>query len=147
MRVPNLGLSLTIEPGQAETLVGLTQAFKAVAVIVESGDMAGHATALTPGDVIVTAAFGGMSGVANAGVTGTVIESLEMAPLDFVTPAGTQVKYTARARFSDSSVHDITLLGYWQSSKESIVIIGTSINIQKGNKRAGESGSANVTVN
>ncbi|QFU21611.1 Ig-like domain-containing protein [Shewanella eurypsychrophilus] len=99
---------------------------KSIAVIVESGEMAGHATAVSAGTLTVTAAFEGLSGVVNAEVTDAVIESIELTPLDYITPAGTQVKYTSRARFSDASVHDITLLGYWQSSELSVANIGIS---------------------
>ncbi|MCL1064566.1 Ig-like domain-containing protein [Shewanella benthica] len=97
---------------------------RAVAVIVESGEMGGHATALESGNVMITAAFQGISGTASAEVTDAVIESIEISPLDITTPAGTSVEYSARARFSDMSVHDITLLGYWQSSDTDIAIIG-----------------------
>ncbi|BAJ00830.1 surface protein, putative [Shewanella violacea DSS12] len=97
---------------------------KTIAVIVESGEMGGHATALSPGNVMIKAEFNGMSGTGSGVVTDAVIETIEISPLDFVTPAGSQVNYTARARFSDASVHDITLLGYWQSSEESIANIG-----------------------
>ena len=97
---------------------------KAVAVIVESGEMGGHATALESGNVMITAAFLGISGTASAEVTDAVIESIEISPLNITTPVGTSVEYSARARFSDMSVHDITLLGYWQSSDTNIAIIG-----------------------
>ncbi|WP_076407515.1 Ig-like domain-containing protein [Shewanella sp. UCD-KL12] len=99
---------------------------KSIAVIVESGDMGGHATAISPGSVEVTASFGNQSGAVTAEVTQAVIESIEITPLDYVTPAGTQVVYSARARFSDASVHDITLLGYWQSTIDSVANIGIS---------------------
>ena len=97
---------------------------KAVAVIVASGELGGHATALESGNVMITAAFQGISGTASAEVTDAVIESIEISPLNITTPAGTSVEYSARARFSDMSVHDITLLGYWQSSDTNIAIIG-----------------------
>lgn len=97
---------------------------KAVAVIVESGEMGGHATALESGNVVVTARFQEVSGAASAEVTDAVIESIEISPLDITTPAGTNVGYSARARFSDMSVHDITLLGYWQSGDTNIATIG-----------------------
>ncbi|MBW8183499.1 Ig-like domain-containing protein [Shewanella nanhaiensis] len=97
-----------------------------IAVIVESGEKGGHATAISPGTVEVTASFENQSGAVTAEVTRAVIESIDITPLDYVTPAGTQVNYSARARFSDSSVHDITLLGYWQSTDESVANIGSS---------------------
>ncbi|AQS37731.1 Ig-like domain-containing protein [Shewanella psychrophila] len=97
---------------------------KVVAVIVESGEMGGHATALEPGNEVVTASFQQVLGTASAEVTDAVIESIEISPLDVTTPAGSNVAYSARARFSDMSVHDITSLGYWQSSDTNIATIG-----------------------
>ncbi|MEC4727344.1 Ig-like domain-containing protein [Shewanella sp. D64] len=96
---------------------------ESVVIIDGSGEQGGHATALAPGSVTVTALFQGVSGAANADVTNAVIESIEITPLNIMTPAGTDVTYTARARFSDLSVHDISLLGYWQSSNAQIATI------------------------
>lgn len=99
---------------------------KQVVGIVSEGEHGGHGIALSPGMTEIVAEFQQLSAHGVAEVTSAVIESIEISPIDFVTPAGTHVEYTARARFSDASVHDISLLGYWQSSESNVATIGVS---------------------
>ncbi|WP_299796444.1 Ig-like domain-containing protein [uncultured Shewanella sp.] len=118
---------------------------KQVAAIVAQGEEAGHATALTPGVTEVYAEFNQLSASAVAEVTSAVIESIEIFPIDFVTPAGTYVDYSARARFSDASVHDITLLGYWQSSEADVATIGVT-GAKAGKARALSPGVTDISI-
>ncbi|WP_232775084.1 MULTISPECIES: Ig-like domain-containing protein [unclassified Shewanella] len=99
---------------------------KQVVSLVAEGESGGHATALAPGVTEVYAEFQQVTAHGVAEVTSAVIESIEIFPIDFVTPVGIDVEYTARARFSDASVHDISLLGYWQSKESNVATIGMS---------------------
>lgn len=97
-----------------------------IGVIVESGENSGFATAQSVGQSTVTAQFSGLSSQTSVTVTEAVIVELSITPVNYVIPAGTQLRYQATARFSDQSTQDATELGLWSSSEPTIANINIS---------------------
>ncbi|MFY8351458.1 beta strand repeat-containing protein [Pseudoalteromonas sp. SSM20] len=92
--------------------------------IIQSGENAGYAKATQVGTSKITAVFGQLSTFTSAEVTSAELVELSLAPLNYVTPAGTQVVYQGFARFTDGSTQDITALGAWSSSNQTVASIG-----------------------
>ncbi|MEW6996689.1 Ig-like domain-containing protein [Colwelliaceae bacterium BS250] len=97
-----------------------------IGVIVASGENSGFATANNVGQSKVSAQFSGLTSETSVTVTQAVIVELVIIPVNYTTPAGTQLTYHATARFSDQSTQDASELGIWNSSDATIANIGTT---------------------
>ena len=94
-----------------------------IGTIETAGEQAGYATATAVGSTNVNANFNNLVASTTAKVTAAQLVELTLTPLDYSTPAGTQVVYQGFARFTDNSSHDITQLGAWSSSEQDIAKI------------------------
>jgi hypothetical protein len=95
-----------------------------IGTIETDGEQAGYATATGIGTTNVNANFNNLVASTTAEVTAAQLVELTLTPLNYSTPAGTQVVYQGFARFTDNSSHDITQLGAWSSSEKDIAKIG-----------------------
>lgn len=95
-----------------------------IGTIEADGEQAGYANATAIGLTDVNANFNNLVASTTAEVTAAELVELTLTPLNYSTPAGTQVVYQGFARFTDNSSHDITQLGAWSSSEQDIAKIG-----------------------
>lgn len=92
--------------------------------ISPNGNDAGYAIATSVGQSTVSAQFANLTADTSVEVTNAELVELSLTPINYVTPSGTHVSYTGYARFTDESVQDVTKLGVWSSSEQSIANIG-----------------------
>ncbi|MBY6223658.1 Ig-like domain-containing protein [Ferrimonas balearica] len=140
-------VALTVTPSLASTPIGRTQPFQALlsytdgsvrdvtqfsqwqsdqptlATVGSRGGAAGLAQGHAVGDATLQANYQGLSGSGKLSVTDAVAESLSITPYRASTLIGGQVGYTASARFSDGSDHDVTTEVNWQSQSSAIAVI------------------------
>jgi len=106
------------------TLSSVWQLADDIGSISASGDDAGYAIATSVGQSTVSAQFANLTADSSVEVTNAEVVELTLTPINYVTPSGTHVSYTGYARFTDESVQDVTQLGVWSSSEQSIANIG-----------------------
>lgn len=73
----------------------------------------GLATGLRAGDATISATYGQQSAGVNVTVNAAVLEALIISPSTDSVPMGTNVQYTAQARFSDGSSNDVSTTAMW----------------------------------
>jgi uncharacterized protein YjdB len=88
----------------------------ALAVISNVRSNAGEASALAPGTVTVTAAFGSVTGNATLTITNSVLASIQVTPANVSIAKGTTRQFTATGVFSDSSQQNLTSSVTWSTS-------------------------------
>lgn len=119
-----------------------------------TGATGGNLQAATPGNTTVIGTFQGQSASTNVTVTQATLVSLEVTPATASALVGQQSVFLAAARFSDSSVVNVTDSALWSSSNLTVATIsntgvasalsvgattiGTALN--------GKSGTSNLTV-
>ena len=106
------------------TLSSVWQLADNIGSISPSGDDAGYAIATSVGQSTVSAQFANLTGDTSVEVTNAELVELTLTPINYVTPSGTHISYTGYARFTDESIQDVTQLGVWSSSEQSIANIG-----------------------
>ena len=123
----------TFSDGSTQDLtaaVGWTSSDPAVASVSNAPGAEGVVTALVAGTVTVTAASGGVTGVATFTVTDVALVSVEVTPATATLPAGYTRRYVATARYSDLSARDVTTEVTWQSSNTAVATISNAVGSQ-----------------
>lgn len=135
--------SIAVTPGAPAVAKGTTQQFTATATLTDgtiqpvtdtatwsSGDEGvatidedGLATTEEPGQSVVTATVGSVSGSATLTVTNATVTSLQVTPGNDTIAKGTTRRFTAIATFSDTSTQNVTSGATWTSSNESAATI------------------------
>lgn len=85
---------------------------------------AGYATGWADGAATITAAWGGMSGLATLTVVPAQLASLAISPTNATIPAGhAPYPFTAQGTFDDGMTKDVTATTFWTSSDTSVATI------------------------
>ncbi|ABV86252.1 Ig-like domain-containing protein [Shewanella pealeana] len=138
---------LSVRPGQAEILVGLTQAYSAlasfsdghqqdvtndvkwgvmhsaIAGISNEVNSKGVATGLNQGVTQVSASFKQQSALASLVVLDAQPAALIIFPLDQALPRGTSLQYQAYLQLDDGNSIDVTAQSTWQTATPEIASI------------------------
>lgn len=152
-------VSLTVGPPTASVPDGFAQAFTATGAFTDGSTRdltsqagwtssnpavasvsAGVATGVDPGECLVRASVGGITGSAGLTVTPAVLVSLSVSPASPVLPRGTQAGFTAVGTFSDGTTEDLTSEVSWTSSDGSVAVF------EGATAHALEPGQATVTA-
>jgi uncharacterized protein YjdB len=114
----------TFSDGAVIDLTGLAEWTSSdPAVVTISNDPPGLATAVAPGEAIITGTFGGVSATADVIVTEGELERLEITPISPDLPDGFSLQFTATAFFSDATSEDVTPQAVWTSSAPTVATI------------------------
>jgi hypothetical protein len=124
----------TFSDGTVMDLTGLAEWTSSdPAVVTIRNDPPGLATAVAPGEAIISGTFGGVSATADVIVTEGELERLEITPISPDLPDGFSLQFTATAFFSGATSEDVTAQAVWTSSAPTVATISNA---------AGESGLA-----
>jgi hypothetical protein len=82
--------------------------FSARLTISNAPGSQGVASAVSPGDSIITATFGGVSGTSTVTVSSATLNTIAVMPASPTIANGTSVQFTAIGTYSDSSTVDLT---------------------------------------
>jgi hypothetical protein len=89
-------------------------------------DSAGLASTLTTGTSVITATLGTVSGNTTLTVTGAVITSLAVTPVNPTIALGTTQPFTAIGTFSDTTTQDLTTQVTWTSGTPAVATVDTA---------------------
>jgi 6-phosphogluconolactonase (cycloisomerase 2 family) len=112
----------TLSDGTAQnvtTTARWTSATTATATINGTG----LAVSVDPGQTVITAAVGAVSGTATLTVTNAGVTELRVTPADSAIANGTTLQYTATATFSDGSTQDVSSSATWTSTTEATALV------------------------
>ncbi|MGI2259273.1 Ig-like domain-containing protein [Shewanella sp. GXUN23E] len=142
-------LSLSVQPPQAQILVGMTQAYQAVAHFddghiqdvtadaswsVSEGLIAdislnnrqANAVGKQAGITSVNAGFAGASAQASLVVLDAAVAGLKISPIDASLPKGTGLAYQAMLALENGDVIDVTRVSSWQTDSSAIATVDTA---------------------
>ncbi|MDC3332635.1 Ig-like domain-containing protein [bacterium] len=94
-----------------------------VTYVVNDGETAGFAFAISEGVAQISANFGSVAGNSPVEVTPAVLVEVVVEPADIAIPKGVQQQYIATGIYSDETSTDLTLLASWQSSSSDVATI------------------------
>jgi uncharacterized protein YjdB len=97
-----------------------------VASISNQGGSNGLATALTKGEATISATFGAVSGTGALTVTGAVLDSLTISPLNPRMPVSSTQQFTTNGHYSDGTTQDLTSQSSWSTDNPAVVTISNS---------------------
>ncbi len=98
----------------------------AVASISNSSGSRGLATAEAPGSTTITASLGNVRGQNTLSVTGAILQSITIDPLNASIADDTTRQFTATGNFSDGNPQGITRDVTWSSSNPNVATISNS---------------------
>ncbi len=127
------------------SLVTWSSSLNGVATISSSAGSWGLATAVAPGTTVITATFGGVSGMRNLMVTNATLSSIVITPGGSFLARGTQQFFTATGIYSNGTQQDLTTTVSWSSSAPAIATVDNSTGAE-GLVTAVAAGSANITA-
>lgn len=138
--------SLSVAPASASVAAGLITSFTATGSYSDGStqDLTALATwsssdatiatvsgetaaGVKPGQAVITAAYGGLSGDAVLTVDPPVLQSVAVAPASASVAAGLTAAFAATGIYSDGSTQDVTLLAAWSSSDVSVATVSTGL--------------------
>ncbi|MBK7537264.1 MAG: Ig-like domain-containing protein [Myxococcales bacterium] len=90
----------------------------AMAQISNAAGSRGLATAISAGDVTITATMGAVSGTASLTVVAVVLQSIAVTPASGDLPVGLTLALTATGSYSNGTSQDLTNAVVWSSSNE-----------------------------
>jgi hypothetical protein len=169
--------SIQVNPGTASVAAGVSQQFTATGkysdgsshdltqsatwtssdTTIAASSSGGMTNTKTPGTVIITATFSGVSGNATLTVDAAALTALAVSPASPSIASGTAVQFQAIGTFSDSSVQNVTAAVQWSTSDTTVVNInlngaqGLALGVTPGTctvtaVSGGVSGSATLTI-
>lgn len=109
----------------------------------------GVVTGLVPGAVNITAAAGGVSGVAKVIVTSATPQSIAVTPANPAVTLGFPQAFTATMKFSDSTTQDVTPYVQWSSLNPDIAVVnpgGLAYSTGKGTIATVSQGTSGLVV-
>ncbi len=98
-----------------------------------------------PGAASISATFAGLTAQASTTVTSAVLKKILVTPGSSSLPAAATQTFTAKGKFSDGSVQDVSLLVHWTSSAAAILTVANTTG-SEGIANAMASGNATVTA-
>ena len=115
-------------------------------------DNAGSVGAVSAGNAVISAQFGGATGTSTI-LVNPDLTSIKVSPASTSIPAQTGVDFTALATFADGKTQDVTDFAIWTSSAPTVatVSVGTANGLSSGTSTIvavldGQAGSAKLTV-
>lgn len=105
----------------------------------------GEVTGQSAGAATITAAFGGINGIANVVVQSSPLQSIVISPADARVPEGMGIQLTATGQFGDGSTQNLTNTVTWTCTPSTIATISTVPSFQ-GTVTGIAPGSAMVTA-
>jgi uncharacterized protein YjdB len=103
-----------------------TSSSSSIATISNASGSIGLATGIQPGNVTISAVFGGQVGTASLTITNATLNSIAVTPSSAAINAGSSQVFTAKGTFSDGSVIDISSQVSWDSSNPSVATISSN---------------------
>jgi hypothetical protein len=116
-----------------------------IAAISNAAGSQGLATGVGLGTATITAALSGVVEPVELGVTGAVLESIEVTPANPSVPVGAACTFLATGVFSDGGTQDITDLVTWSSSDGAVGTISNASG-SKGFVQSVGGGSTQITA-
>jgi uncharacterized protein YjdB len=104
------------------SVVAWSSSSPAVATIDESG----MARTIAPGDTLIVASSGRVTGTATLTVTSTVLLSITISPEASSIPLGTTQQFSASGSFSDGTTQDLASSVHWSSSDPTVATVSNS---------------------
>lgn len=99
-----------------------SSSLKTVATISSSG----NAISTGQGSAIISASYGGISGIATLVVTAPLVVGVKVSPIMPSIMLSTSQQFTATATYSDSSTQSVTNAASWTSSYPSVATVNSS---------------------
>jgi hypothetical protein len=93
---------------------------------VNTARFRGRITALKVGKAEVSATYLGLAGATTVTVSGSVVTSISVSPIDATLPVGARRQYTAQAIRSDGTSMNVTAQATWTSSAPMVAGVGTA---------------------
>ena len=87
---------------------------------------AGLATGVSSGSTSITASYGGLSGATTLTVTGAVLASIEVTPINAGIALGTTRQFTATGVYTDNTTQNLTQNVTWSSDNSGIAVISNA---------------------
>lgn len=116
---------------------------------------AGLATGVSPGSTVVSASLGGISGSTTLTVSGAILSSIAISPLNPVLQSGATQQLTVTATYSDGSSANVTTMSAFASATPANVSVVANTGLATGNAAGssllsasfnGKTASTTVTV-
>jgi len=98
----------------------------AVASISNAFGFEGYASALTPGQTMITATLSGISASVSFTVTNATLVSITITPANPTADQDSTVPFTATGIYSDNTTQDLTAVATWTSSKPAVAAISNA---------------------
>jgi uncharacterized protein YjdB len=114
-----------------------------LALISNTGSLAGLAESVASGSVTLTAVFGDIQQHTSLTITNAVLSSIEIQPANQAVAKGTNAQISALGYYTDGSKIDLTSKVIWSSSDASLVDVLTANN---GTVRSLDVGSALISA-
>jgi uncharacterized protein YjdB len=90
----------------------------------------GLATGLATGTVVIEATYQSVTGSATLIVSGGVLQSIEVLPVDPLLPNKYKLQFTAIGHYSDGTLRNLTTLATWSSSAPTVATISNAAGTQ-----------------
>lgn len=116
-----------------------------IAAVSNTGSGAGVLSAISPGQLTISASLGSLSDQINVAVTDATLTSVQVTTTSLQINVASSAKFTATASFSDSSTLDVSSQVNWLSSNVNIASIGNA-EFDKGLVNALSAGSVNISA-
>jgi hypothetical protein len=97
-----------------------------VAIISNATGTKGLATAVGSGTATISAALGGVTGMATLTVTSAALLSISVTPANTTLSKGTTAPYTATGLYADGSSQDITTQATWASTATAVATVSNA---------------------
>lgn len=131
----------TYSDGTTATDLGSSLKWSSSSPAVATISTDGAVTAVAPGQVVITATFGDISGATALTVPALTLVEMTITPSSPSVAINTEQQFTATGRYSDGTYHDLTATVTWKSSNGSAVTIAAD-----GRARAIASGSSLISA-
>ena len=99
--------------------------------VISNGSNRGLLTSLTVGNSTITATLNGVSQTTNVSITGAILQSINITPVNLNLPLGLTQQFTAAGVYSDGTTKDITAQVTWNSTNTAAAII-SNVSSSKG---------------
>jgi hypothetical protein len=93
---------------------------------VSSGPNDGRATAVDPGDAVISASYLGVTGSAVLHVTPAVLKEIQVTPPTMSIAKGTTTPFTATGVYTDNSTQDLTTAVAWTSDTAAVATVSAA---------------------
>jgi hypothetical protein len=135
----------TVDIASGGNGVGTTTSSFSVEGAAEASRSPGHTIAMHPGEALITAQWGNISGTAHVTVTPATLISIAVTPSNPSLAMETTRQFTATGTFSDNTTQDLTASTNWMSSNAAVATI-SDISGSKGTATGVAAGLTTITA-